>query len=59
MGFSIGLIGFLKGFVEALASLCKGYFGKISNNSGKRVSLVQFGNALSTISKPKVLEKIN
>ncbi len=41
IGFSIVLIGILEGFVEALAGLSKGYFGKLSDRSGKRVPFVQ------------------
>ena len=52
IGFSIVLIGVLEGVSEALAGLSKGYFGKLSDNSGKRVPFVQLGYALSTISKP-------
>ena len=52
IGFSIVLIGILEGFAEALAGLSKGYFGKLSDNSGKRVPFVQLGYSLSAISKP-------
>lgn len=52
IGFSIVLIGVLEGFTEALAGLSKGYFGQLSDNVGKRVSFIQLGYALSTISKP-------
>jgi MFS family permease len=52
IGFSIVLIGVLEGFAEAFAGLSKGYFGQLSDNSGKRVPFVQLGYALSTISKP-------
>ncbi|MFC2110569.1 MFS transporter [Bacteroidota bacterium] len=52
IGFSIVLIGILEGVAEAIAGLSKGYFGKRSDNSGKRVPFVQLGYALSTISKP-------
>jgi len=52
IGFSIVLIGVLEGIAEATAGLSKGYFGKLSDNSGKRVPFVQIGYALSTISKP-------
>ena len=41
IGFSIVLIGILEGFAEALAGLSKGYFGKLSDHSGKRVPFVQ------------------
>ncbi len=52
IGFSIVLIGFLEGIAEATAGLSKGYFGKLSDTSGKRVPFVRFGYALSTLSKP-------
>lgn len=52
IGFSIVLIGVLEGFAEALAGLSKGYFGKLSDNSGKRTPFVQLGYGLSAISKP-------
>jgi MFS family permease len=46
------LIGFLEGFAEAIAGLSKGYFGKKSDNLGKRLPFVQIGYGLSAISKP-------
>jgi MFS family permease len=52
IGFSIVLIGFLEGFAEAIAGLSKGYFGKKSDNLGKRLPFVQIGYGLSAISKP-------
>lgn len=52
IGFSVILIGILEGIAEALAGLSKGYFGKLSDNSGKRVPFVQLGYTLSAISKP-------
>ena len=52
IGFSIVLIGVLEGVAEATAGLSKGYFGKLSDNSGKRVPFVQIGYAFSAISKP-------
>lgn len=52
IGFSIVLIGVLEGIAEATAGLSKGYFGKLSDNSGKRVPYVQVGYALSALSKP-------
>jgi MFS family permease len=52
IGFSIVLIGVLEGFAEATAGLSKGYFGKLSDNSGKRIPFVQIGYSLSAISKP-------
>lgn len=52
IGFSIVLIGILEGIAEATAGLSKGYFGKRSDLSRKRVPFVQWGYALSAISKP-------
>ena len=52
IGFSIVLIGILEGVAEATAGLSKGYFGKFSDNSGRRVPFVQIGYAFSAISKP-------
>ncbi|MGB5437756.1 MAG: MFS transporter [Maribacter sp.] len=52
IGFSVVLIGVLEGFAEATAGLSKGYFGKRSDLSGKRVPFVQIGYAFSAISKP-------
>jgi MFS family permease len=52
IGFSFLLIGVLEGFAEAVAGLSKAYFGKRSDITGKRLPFVQFGYALSAISKP-------
>lgn len=52
IGFSIVLIGVLEGVAEATAGLSKGYFGKLSDNTGKRMPFVQWGYALSSLSKP-------
>jgi MFS family permease len=52
IGFSVVLIGILEGIAEATAGLCKGYFGKLSDNSGKRTPFIQLGYSLSAISKP-------
>lgn len=52
IGFTIVLIGVLEGVAEATAGLSKGYFGKRSDNLGKRVPFVQLGYAFSAISKP-------
>jgi sugar phosphate permease len=52
IGFSIVLIGILEGVAEATAGFSKGYFGKLSDNAGKRVPFVQIGYAFSAISKP-------
>lgn len=52
IGFSIVLIGILEGLAEATAGLSKGYFGKWSDNSGKRLPFVQVGYMLSGLSRP-------
>jgi MFS family permease len=52
IGFSVVLIGLLEGLAEATAGLSKGYFGKLSDTTGRRMPFVQLGYALSAISKP-------
>ncbi len=52
IGYSVVFIGILEGVAEAVAGLSKGYFGKMSDLSGKRVPFVRWGYFLSAISKP-------
>jgi MFS family permease len=52
IGFSVVLIGILEGVAEATAGMSKGYFGKLSDVSGRRVPFVRIGYAFSAISKP-------
>ena len=52
INFSILLIGLLEGFAEATAGFSKGYFGKLSDNTGKRLPFVRLGYTLSALSKP-------
>ncbi|MGF2412855.1 MAG: MFS transporter, partial [Ferruginibacter sp.] len=52
IGFTVIFIGILEGIAEAVAGLSKPYFGKLSDNSGKRLPFVQLGYSLSAISKP-------
>ncbi len=54
IGFSIVLIGILEGVAEATAGLSKGYFGKLSDSTGRRMPFVQWGYALSALSKPMI-----
>ena len=52
IGFSVLLIGILEGVAEATAGISKGYFGQLSDRVGKRVPFIQWGYAMSAISKP-------
>lgn len=52
IGFSVLLIGVLEGIAEATAGLSKGYFGKLSDERGRRAPFVQLGYALSAVAKP-------
>ncbi len=52
IGFSVFLIGILEGIAEAVAGLSKGYFGQMSDLSGKRAPFVRTGYALSAVAKP-------
>ena len=52
IGFSVLMIGLLEGIAEGTAGISKGYFGKRSDATGRRVPFVQLGYALSAISKP-------
>jgi len=52
IGFSVLIIGILEGIAEAAAGLSKGYFGRWSDQSGKRLPFVQVGYSLSAIAKP-------
>lgn len=55
IGFSAFYIGILEGIAEATTGLGKGYFGKLSDISGRRVPFVQVGYALSAIAKPLMI----
>lgn len=52
VGFSVMLIGLLEGLAEFTAGISKGYFGKQSDLSGKRLPFVRWGYFLSGVSKP-------
>ncbi len=52
IGFSIVLIGILEGIADAVTGLGKGYFGNLSDRTGRRMPFVQWGYALSALSKP-------
>ncbi len=59
ISFSIILIGVLEGCAEALAGLSKGYFGNLSDATGKRLPFVQIGYAFSAIAKPLMAVFVN
>ncbi len=52
IGFSIVLIGILEGVADAVTGVGKGYFGNLSDRTGRRMPFVQWGYALSALSKP-------
>lgn len=52
IGFSALWIGILEGVAEAVVGLSKGYFGKLSDEKGKRLPFIQIGYFLSALSKP-------
>ena len=52
IGFSAFSIGILEGVAEATAGLSKGYFGKRSDEIGRRLPFIQWGYTLSALSKP-------
>lgn len=54
IGFSVVMIGILEGVAEATAGFSKGYFGRLSDQAGRRVPFVQMGYILSNISKPMI-----
>lgn len=52
IGISVIGIGFLEGIAQATAGLSKGYFGRWSDISARRLPFVQIGYGLSAMSKP-------
>ena len=51
IGFSVVLIGLMEGVAELVVGLSKGYFGKRSDEIGKRLPFVKWGYLLSAVSK--------
>ena len=51
IGFTALWIGILEGVAEAVVGLSKGYFGKLSDEKGKRLPFIQLGYFLSAIGK--------
>lgn len=52
IGFTALWIGILEGVAEAVVGISKGYFGKLSDEKGKRLPFIKLGYFLSSISKP-------
>ena len=52
IGLTIVGIGILEGIAQATAGLSKGYFGRWSDLSSRRMPFVQIGYGLSAIAKP-------
>ena len=59
IGFSVFYIGILEGLAEAMAGLSKGYFGRLSDVTAKRVPFVRAGYLLSALAKPLIIVTIN
>lgn len=55
IGFTALWIGILEGVAEAIVGVSKGYFGKLSDEKGKRLPFVKLGYFLSSISKPLIV----
>src|SRR5688500_11340776 len=54
IGFTGLWIGVLGGLAEAVVGLSKGYFGKLSDERGKRLPFIQLGYFISAIAKSMV-----
>lgn len=59
IGFSVIWIGLLEGVAEATAGFSKGYFGRWSDLSGRRIPFVRAGYLLSALSKPLIVAAVN
>lgn len=59
IGFSVFYIGILEGLAEATAGFSKGYFGRLSDATGKRVPFVRAGYLLSAVTKPLIILMVN
>ena len=51
IGFSVVLIGMMEGLAELVIGFSKGYFGKLSDQTGRRLPFVKAGYLLSALSK--------
>ena len=59
IGFTALWIGILEGIAEGVVGISKGYFGKLSDEKGKRLPFIQLGYFLSSITKPLMTLFIN
>jgi MFS family permease len=59
IGFTALWIGILEGLAEGVVGISKGYFGKLSDEKGKRLPFIQLGYFLSSLSKPLMTFFIN
>lgn len=59
IGFSVFYIGILEGLAEATAGLSKGYFGRLSDVTARRVPFVRAGYFLSAVAKPLLVLAVN
>ena len=52
LGSSMAIVGIIEGIAEVTAALLKGYFGNLSDKTGRRSIFVVIGYGLSAIAKP-------
>ena len=52
LGASMATVGVIEGIAEVTAGLLKGYFGALSDKSGKRSIFVVIGYGISALFKP-------
>jgi len=55
IGYSALWIGILEGIAEGTAGLSKSYFGKLSDDKGRRMPFVRLGYFISALSKPLII----
>ncbi len=52
LGASMAIVGVIEGIAEFTSGLLKGYFGRLSDKTGKRSIFVTLGYGLSALAKP-------
>ena len=58
IGFTVLWIGILEGVANFTAGISKGYFGKLSDEKGRRLPFVRIGYLLSSLSKPLMVVSV-